>query len=181
MPRKKRSRGSGKRGRLVTAARRIGRFAKTPFGKVTAALMLLAVIAGVATFSHYYWKYAKVIDAKLARGPFNRTSKILAAPQAIYVGDEITPEEVVSLLRRAGYSESRHNRIGHFLPKQGNLEIYPGGMSYFRQEPAVLYFDEGVVTRIVSLSDNNPQTVYELEPELITNLFDEERSVAATS
>ena len=176
MPRKKRSRGSGKRGRLVTVARRIGRFAKTPFGKVTAALMLLAGIAGVATFSHYYWKYAKVIDAKLARGPFNRTSKILAAPQAIYVGDEITAEEILSLLRKAGYSESRHNRIGHFLPKQGTLEIYPGGMSYFRQEPAVLYFDEGVVTRIVSLSDNNPQTVYELEPELITNLFDHERS-----
>ena len=176
MPRKKRSRGSGKRGRISSAARRVGRFAKTPFGKVIAALMLIAVVAGGATFSHFYWKYAKVIDAKLARGPFNRTSKILAAPQAIYVGDEITPEEVLSVLRKAGYSESRHNRIGHFLRKQDSVEIYPGGMSYFRQEPAVLYFDEAVVKRIVSLSDNNPQTVYELEPELITNLFDHERS-----
>ncbi len=138
--------------------------------------MLIAVIAGGATFSHFYWKYAKVIDAKLAHGPFNRTSKILAAPQAIYVGDEIAPEEVLSLLRKAGYSESRHNRIGHFLRKPDSVEIYPGGMSYFRQEPAVLYFDETAVTRIVSLSDNNPQTVYELEPELITNLFDQERS-----
>ncbi len=138
--------------------------------------MLIVVMAGGATFSHFYWKYAKVIDAKLAHGPFNRTSRILAAPQAIYVGDEITPEEVLSLLRKAGYSESRHNRIGHFLHKQGSVEIYPGGMSYFRQEPAVLYFDENVVKRIVSLSDNNPQTVYELEPELITNLFDQERS-----
>ena len=176
MPRKKRSRGSGKRGRISSAARRIGRFAKTPFGKVIAALILIAVMAGGATFSHFYWKYAKVIDAKLARGPFNRTSKILAAPQAIYVGDEITPEEVLSVLRKAGYSESRHNRIGHFLHKQDSVEIYPGGMSYFRQEPAVLYFDQSVVKRIVSLSDNNPQTVYELEPELITNLFDQERS-----
>ena len=138
--------------------------------------MLIIVIACAATFSHFYWQYEKVIDAKLARGPFNRTSKILAAPQAIYVGEEITAEEVQSLLRKAGYSESRHNRIGHFLRKQDSLEIYPGGMSYFRQEPAVLYFNEGVVTRIVSLSDNNPQTVYELEPELITNLFDHDRS-----
>ena len=176
MPRKKRSRGSGKGGRFLATLRRVGRFAKTPFGKVTAALMLIIVIACAAAFSHFYWKYEKVIDAKLARGPFNRTSKILAAPQAIYVGDEITPEEVLSLLRKAGYSESRHNRIGHFLTKQDSLEIYPGGMSYFRQEPAVLYFSEGVVTRIVSLSDNNPQTVYELEPELITNLFDHDRS-----
>ena len=138
--------------------------------------MLIAVVAGGAAFSHFYWKYAKVIDAKLAHGPFNRTSKILAAPQAIYVGDEIAPEEVLSLLRKAGYSASRHNRLGHFLHKQDSVEIYPGSMSYFRQEPAVLYFDGTLVTRIVSLSDNNPQTVYELEPELITNLFDQERS-----
>ena len=134
------------------------------------------MIAGGAAFSHFYWKYAKVIDAKLARGPFNRTSKILATPQAIYVGDEITPGEVLSLLRKAGYSEARTNRIGHFLAKPDSVEIYPGGMSYFRQEPAVLYFREGVVTRIVSLSDNNPQSAYEIEPELITNLFDQERS-----
>ena len=176
MPARKRSRASKRRASNSSFIRRVGRFFWTPFGKVLLATMLIAGIAGVVAFSHFYWEYAKLIDAKLSRGPFNRPSKILAAPKAVYVGEEISAEEVLSLLRNAGYSDSRHNRIGHFLVKDNSLEIYPGGMSYFSREPAVLYFDDKQVTRIVSLSDNHPQTVYELEPELITNLFDKERS-----
>ena len=153
-----------------------GRLIKAPLGKAVVILTLVALAAGVATVGHFYWKYAKVIDIKLSQGPFNRTSKILAAPQVIHVGDEVTSREILSLLRKAGYSESRNNRIGYFLAKQDSLEIYPGGMSYFRQEPVVLYFRDGFVERIVSLVDDNPQIVYELEPELITNLFDAERS-----
>ena len=175
MPARKRSRRSKRRASNSSFIGRVGRFFWTPFGKVLLATMLIAGIAGVVAFSHFYWEYAKLIDAKLARGPFNRPSKILAAPKAVYVGEEISAEEILSLLRNAGYSDSRHNRIGHFLVKDNSLEIYPGGMSYFSREPAVLYFDDKQVTRIVSLSDNNPQTVYELEPELITNLFDKER------
>ena len=176
MPARKRSRRSKRRASNSSFIGRVGRFFWTPFGKVLLATMLIAGIAGVVAFSHFYWEYAKLIDAKLSRGPFNRPSKILAAPKAVYVGEEISAEEILSLLRNAGYSDSRHNRIGHFLVKDNSLEIYPGGMSYFSREPAVLYFDDKQVTRIVSLSDNNPQTVYELEPELITNLFDKERS-----
>lgn len=176
MPARKRSRASKKRASSSSFIGRVARFFWTPFGKVLLATMLMVGIAGVLAFSHFYWEYAKLIDAKLSRGPFNRPSKILAAPKAVYVGEEISAEEVLSLLRNAGYSDSRHNRIGHFLVKDDSIEIYPGGMSYFSREPAVLYFSGKQVTRIVSLSDNNPRTVYELEPELITNLFDKERS-----
>ena len=176
MPARKRSRGSKKRASNSSFIGRVGRFFWTPFGKVLLATMLIVGIAGVVAFSHFYWEYAKLIDAKLSRGPFNRPSKILAAPKAVYVGEEISAEDVLSLLRNAGYSDSRHNRIGHFLVKDNSIEIYPGGMSYFSREPAVLYFEDNQVTRIVSLSDNHPRTVYELEPELITNLFDKERS-----
>lgn len=152
------------------------RFAGSPIGKVLLALFLITSVTGLAVFGHFYWKYSKVIDAKLADGPFNRTSRILAAPNPIYVGDEISPAEVLSRLRNAGYSESRHNRVGHFLVKEDAIEVYPGPLSYFAQEPAVLYFEDNHVTRVVSLNDNTPQTVYELEPELITNLFDKDRS-----
>ncbi len=176
MQARKRSRGSKKRASKSSFIRRVGRFLWTPFGKVLLATMLIVGIAGIVAFSNFYWEYAKLIDAKLSRGPFNRPSKILAAPKAVYVGEEISADEVLSLLRNAGYSDSRHNRIGHFLVKDSSIEIYPGGMSYFSREPAVLFFGDEQVTRIVSLSDNNPRTVYELEPELITNLFDKERS-----
>jgi penicillin-binding protein 1B len=152
------------------------RFAGSPAGKVILAVFLITTVTGLATFGHFYWEYSKLIDAKLSRGPFNRTSRILAAPSPIYVGDEISPDEVLSRLRNAGYSESRHNQVGHFIVKDGTIEVYPGALSYFAQEPAVLYFEKSRVTRIVSLNDSTPQTVYELEPELITNLFDKDRS-----
>ncbi len=152
------------------------RFATSPVGKVLLALFLITSVTGLAVFGHFYWKFAKIIDAKLADGPFNRTSRILAAPNPIYVGDEMSPAEVLSRLRNAGYSDSRHNRVGHFLVKDDAIEVYPGPLSYFAQEPAVLYFEDSHVSRVVSLNDNTPQTVYELEPELITNLFDKDRS-----
>ena len=94
----------------------------------------------------------------------------------MFVGDEMSIADVVAHLREAGYSESRHNQIGHFSIKPDAIEVYPGVLSYFIQEPAVLYFSEGRVTRIVSLNDNNPQTAYELEPSLVTNLSDQTRS-----
>lgn len=152
------------------------RFAKTPFGKVLLALVLISGVSGAVVFNHFWWKYAKIIDAKLGKGPFNLTSRLMAAPNAVYVGQELDAGEVVSKLRNAGYSESVHNRTGHFTVKADAIEIYPGPLSYFAQEPAVLYFDKGKVSRVVSLKDNNPQIVYELEPELVTNLHDADRA-----
>ena len=167
------------KGKLVVRSRMLGRMlrlAKSPFGKVLLALFLITAIAGGVAFNHFYWEYAKLIDAKLHGGPFNRTSKILAAPDPVFVGDEMSIADVVAHLREAGYSESRHNQIGHFSIKPDAIEVYPGVLSYFIQEPAVLYFSEGRVTRIVSLNDNNPQSAYELEPSLVTNLSDQTRS-----
>ena len=168
-----------RRRRWVVRSRLLGRvrrLARSTLGKVLAALMLLAVIAAGSVFNHFYWEFAKIIDAKLSGGPFNQTSKILAAPDPVFVGEEMSLDEVVSHLREAGYSESRHNRVGHFNVRENAIEVYPGPLSYFIQEPAVMYFGEGRVQRIVSLNDNTPQTVYELEPSLVTNISDRSRS-----
>jgi len=166
-------------GKLVVRSRILGRLiwlVKSPVGKVLLALCLIAAIAVGVVFNHFYWEFAKIIDAKLQGGPFNRTSKVLAAPDPVFVGDEVSIGDVVSHLREAGYSESRHNPVGHFNVKPDLIEVYPGRLSYFIQEPAVLYFDKERVTRIVSLNDNNPQNAYELEPTLVTNVSDQDRS-----
>jgi penicillin-binding protein 1B len=176
MPAKKTSRASRKWVVRSALIGHIRRFVSSGLGKVTLAVFLLAGIGAVAVLNHYYWEYAKIIDAKLSGGPFNQTSKILAAPEPVFVGDEITLEQVLSRLRDAGYSESRHNRVGHYVLKSDAIEIYPGAFSYFAQEPAVLYFGAERVSRIVSLNDGVAQPVYELEPALITHVSDQERS-----
>ena len=94
----------------------------------------------------------------------------------IAVGDAITAEEIAAQLRRCGYSESRGNAMGWFqLRPDGGIEIFPGPDSYFDQEAGVIKFAKGHISQIVSLRDNTGRGQYQLEPQLITNLFDRNR------
>ena len=59
------------KGKLIVRSRMLGwlvRLGKSPFGKVLAALTLIIAIAAGVAFNHFYWQYAKIIDAKLQGG-----------------------------------------------------------------------------------------------------------------
>jgi len=146
-----------------------------PAGKFVAVSLIVALIAGIGAFTYYYAKYSRLIEQKLSAGPFPTTSMLFAAPKIVSVGDETAAPDIVALLRRSGYSESRTNRMGWYRLTSDGIEIYPGPDSYFRQEPGVIRFQSGTIARIISLADNTERTRYQLEPELITNLFDRKR------
>lgn len=146
-----------------------------PAARIVLALTAVLLTAGVGTFLYYYLKYARLIEEKLSGGPFTNTSMVFAAPRVVSLGDEATAEDLIAVLRRSGYSESRTNRVGHYVLRGDSLEIYPGPDSYFRQEAAVVRFQQGRVAQLISLRDNTERTQYLLEPELITNLFDRNR------
>jgi penicillin-binding protein 1B len=79
-------------------------------------------------------------------------------------------------LRRCGYTESRGNAIGSFqMRADGAIEIFPGPDSYFDEEAGLIKFANGRISQIVSLRDNTARGQYQLEPQLITNLFDRNR------
>src|ERR1039457_4502355 len=147
------------------------RFFLHPVGKTFLAVFLIVLTVGVALFTYYYDKYAKIIDAKLSTGPFVSTSMLFAAPRTVMLGDEATPEEIATDLRRAGYSESHENRMGHFAITREGIEIYPGPDSFFKRDDGIIKFAGGKVAKIVSLGDNTECTQYALEPELMSNLF----------
>ncbi len=48
----------------------------------------------------------------------------------------------------------------------------PGPDSYFGREAGVIKFARGRISEIVSLDDNTERGQYQLEPQLITSLFD---------
>lgn len=146
-----------------------------PLGGVLAGLILAVVVVGLAIFGYYYLKFCRLVDYKLRAGPFPSTSMIFAAPQAVTLGDVMSPEEVIEQLRRSGYSESRSNRMGWYHVRPDAVEIFPGPDSYFDQEPGVIKFSDNRVVEIISLRDNSQRTQYLLEPQLITNLFDRNR------
>jgi len=146
-----------------------------PLGRIFLALSAIAITVSLSVFLYYYLKYARMIEEKLAGGPFTNTSMVFAAPRLVTVGDETAPEEIQTGLRRSGYSESRATRMGSYTFRGDSLEIYPGPDSFFKQEEVVLKFKEGKLGQIISLRDNTERTQYTLEPELITNLFDRKR------
>ena len=150
------------------------RFLTSPWGRtfLIAFLVLSSVSVGVFTF--YYHKYAKIIEDKLRNGPFANTSMLYAAPQPVMLGDQTQPDEIADYLRRTGYTESNRNRLGWYHVRPDAVEINPGPDAY-DNEGAVIKINRGKVTQIISLRDHTERTAYDLEPEPITNLFDQKR------
>ncbi len=146
-----------------------------PAGKVLLAMGVFAATLATMVFTFYYVRYARLIEEKLARGPFTNTARLFAAPQALSLGEEIAADELVTHLRSAGYGESRGNRMGWYNRRSDSLEIFPGPEAYFQQEAGLIRFREGRIAQIISLRDNTERTQYLLEPELVTNLFDRNR------
>jgi penicillin-binding protein 1B len=152
------------------------RFFLHPVGKVLTATFVLVFILAFAVGTHYYSKYSRLMDRKLRAGPFAQTSKIYAAPRMVAVGDPATSEDIANQLRRCGYNEMRGNPMGWFhIRDDGSIEVFPGPDSYFDQEAGVIKFSRGHISEIVSLRDNTERGQYQLEPQLITNLFDRNR------
>lgn len=146
-----------------------------PVGKTILAAFVLTFSLGLIFFTYYYAKYSRLIEAKLTAGPFANTSMLFAAPRTVMVGDQAAPQEIATDLRRAGYTESRDNRMGHFAITPDSIEVYPGPDSYFKRDDGVIKFANGRVSQIISLGDNTERTQYALEPELMSNLFDKNR------
>jgi len=152
------------------------RFLLHPVGKTFLVLLVLAVVGGIGVFIHFYGVYSKMIDARLKGGAYSTTARIFAAPESVAVSDVTSPSEIATSLRRAGYSENRNNSTGYYsVQADSSIDIFPGADSYFDQEPATVKFSGGKIRRIVSLRDNSDRPLYELEPQLITNLYDRNR------
>ncbi len=140
-----------------------------------AAASVFVVAAGITIY--YYNHYARAIEDKLSIGPFAKTARVFGAPETIRVGDESSPQEIAAGLRKAGYVEAKNgNLVGWYNFRGQAIEIFPGPDSYFRQDPFLIRFSGGKVSQIISLRDSTRRNQYQLEPELITNLFDRNRS-----
>ena len=150
------------------------RFLFNPWGKAFLLAFVLTVGLGVSGFIYVYDYYARITDEKLRAGPFSNTSLLYAAARPVVTGEEVKIEEIADYLRRCGYSESSKNRLGWFHVRADAIEVNPGPDS-FDSEGAVIKVRGGKITQIISVRDQGERTEFQLEPELITNLFDKAR------
>ena len=146
----------------------------SPWGRALLIILTLLITATVGTFTFFYVRYSHVIEDKLKHGPFGNTSMLYASPQPVAVGDAATVPELANYLHDAGYSEASTNHVGWYHTRPDAIEINPGAEAY-SEEGAVIKIDGGKVTQIISTRDHTSRNEYSLEPQLITNLFDQKR------
>ncbi len=145
-------------------------------------LTILGVVFGIfltvaGLFTYYYTKYSHMIDARLSGHVLQNTTQIFSAPEHISVGQAISPEELTGYLQRAGYRlETDENALGQYTIQRNSVDIRPSKLSYFVGGNALdVQFTGKTIRSIRPLGGGNGLESAEIEPELITNLFDSAR------
>jgi len=147
---------------------------RDPVLRAAFVAFLLLAVSFTVIFSYLYIKYDRIIEKRFRTPVFANSAKIYALPRTISDGEKITAKEIALDLRRAGYSDQDgESKLGSFHVVKGGIEITPGDESYHSPEPARIDIEEGQISRITSRG--NELSAYELEPQLVTALFDAEQ------
>jgi penicillin-binding protein 1B len=152
--------------------------------------LLIVTSSGLVFGSWYLRRLEQTVTAKFEGQKWRFPSKIYSDTYLLYVGINLRPEDLLEKLRRLGYHESQSppKRRGEyrFQPSRGLLEIYLREFSYpteqFKGAPVRISLQGTVITKIENLATGEEMVSLELEPELITGLYDrvwEERRVVA--
>src|SRR5271154_6703448 len=152
-----------------------GLLSRDPIVRVALLGFLSLSLLVVGFFVFWYVKYDRIIEQRF-RGPvFASSAKIFAAPQVAKVGMKLTVPEIAAELRHAGYSEKEgESPLGSYRQHGGSIEVLPGPESYHSPEPATITVVDGAVSDIDSRSAG-ALAAYELEPQMLTSLFDAEQ------
>jgi len=147
-----------------------------------AALLVFLILAVSFTifFSYFYIKYDRIIEKRFRSPVFSNSAKIYALPKTVRDGEQIEAKEIAAELRRAGYTDGSSggnskdaSALGSFRLLKDGIEITPGDQSFHSPEPARISITDGQVDKITSKGAE--LSAYELEPQLVTALFDAEQ------
>ena len=134
------------------------------------ATILITLISITAFFIHSYRAYAKIVDARLSRGYLISRAGIYAAPRTLRPGQKFSEVSLASVLRRAGYLESKDaGEIwnGSFTLRDNTIELQPNTPSGF---PGIVRITVGPDNRIAGLiGDGVTLDSCTLAPESLTS------------
>jgi penicillin-binding protein 1B len=146
-----------------------------PIVRAALLVFLVTAISVVGFFSYFYVKYDRLIEKRFASPLFSNAAKIYAQPKTLHPGDRTDVHVIAAELGRTGYSQQNHEApMGSFRLTDSGIEITPGPESYHSSETARIVVRDGKVQSITSRGSE--LSAYELEPQLVTALFDADRS-----
>ncbi|HEY6306744.1 MAG TPA: PBP1A family penicillin-binding protein [Candidatus Angelobacter sp.] len=151
---------------------------KNPFVRAALAALLIVFTVLFGIFTFYYIKYAKIVDDRMSGPIFANNAKIYAQPRSVRIGQKADVREIANYLRHAGYSEAGEagpSKLGTYRLVNAGVEVKPGQESYYNAEGAVIRVKDGLVDRISAQGDGGDLSAYELEPQLVTGLFNSQQ------
>jgi penicillin-binding protein 1B len=151
-----------------------GLVSRDPVIRVALAVFIILSVGFCGWFSYYYIKYDRIIDQRFKGPVFSSSAQIYAIPRAVRVGEKVDLHEIAAQLRRAGYAENDGpSPMGNYRALGNSIEIKPGPQSYHSPEAATIRVQDGQVSSITAKSGE--LEAYELEPRMVTALFDAEQ------
>jgi penicillin-binding protein 1B len=147
---------------------------RDPILRAALAIFLILAVSFTVVFSYFYIKYDRIIVKRFRTPIFSNSAKIYAMPRTVRSGEKIEASEIATELRHAGYSDKDGpSQLGNFRVLSSGIEVTPGPESYHSPEPARINIQDGQVQTITS--KGSELSAYELEPQLVTSLFDAEQ------
>jgi penicillin-binding protein 1B len=153
-------------------------FWKSVWGLSILGVVALIFLSGVGVFTYYWVHFGHMIDARLSGPVYQTSARIYGAPEPIAEGETITPAEMVARLERSGYMTQQNaaGAPGWYSQSGSTVNVHPTADSYFQGGNALrVEFSAGKITHIVQLATGQDTASAEIEPELLTNLFDSSR------
>jgi len=149
-------------------------------GKVLRFALVTFLVLCVIFFSVFTWEYIKydrIIDERMSGRIFSTSAKIFARPMVVHPGDGFTLQDIAGSLRRAGYEQGNtESPMGTYTISWNSIQINPGPESFHNRDGAIIRVGNGGVESITATGSNSgPLDGYELEPELVTALFEGEQ------
>jgi penicillin-binding protein 1B len=147
------------------------------YGLTILGLVLAIFLTSGGLFTYYYLKYSRMINARLSGHVLQNTTQIFSAPKRIADGEAISPEELATYLQRIGYRpEQDDNSLGQYTVQGSTVDVRPSKLSYFGANNALaIQFSGKTIKAIRPLGGGADLQTADIEPELITNLFDSAR------
>lgn len=162
--------------------RRLLRFLLRPY-VIFPTLFVAALIMGV--FIYYWIVFSARIDNLLKGEVYTRSAGIYAAPKQIRAGQNISTDEIISYLKRAGYVErgqQAESARGRYVFDGSTVEIEPGvdaNVDSARPfETLRVQFARGgkSITAITQRDNGAKLDKAQIEPELISSVTGRERA-----
>jgi UvrB interaction domain len=149
-------------------------FWTSKFGLTVLGIVFACFFTAAAVFAWYFVKYSRLIDARLSGNVLQNTTQIFSAPEHISPGQAWSPDDLTTYLTRVGYrAQNDDGALGQFTVRGNAVDIRPSKLSYFAGSNGLaVQFTGKNIRSIRPISGGAELGTAEIEPELITNLFD---------